>query len=341
MCRFHSMQQRQIDSNRKEHNIIQINKSKTVFFCKQIKDDLEPETLRSQPISSMNQLLIALRFYATGSFQLVVGDTFAVDKATVCRILHRVTRAIANLRQKYVKFPDSHQDYHAVMEGFYIKSGLPGVVGAIDCTHVPIQSPGGNDSEIYRNRKSYFSINVQLVCDTTNYITDVVARWPGSVHDSTIFDNSHVRAMFEAQDVTGYLVGDGGYASRRYMLTPISNPSQPAEVKYNKAQAAARNCIERTNGILKRRFPCLKYGMRLRLDNVLPVIVTTVVLHNIAVLTRDEEPENDEQLEEFIQMKRARGDQVDYDAVEVQLPTGPVPAGANGMRRAIIENFFA
>ena len=36
---------------------------------------------------------------------------------------------------------------------------LPGVIGAVDCTHVPIQSPGGQDEEIYR--KCLFSLSTQ------------------------------------------------------------------------------------------------------------------------------------------------------------------------------------
>ena len=45
-------------------------------------------------VSPLNQLLITLRYYATGTFKLVVGDTFNVHKSTVCRIVHRVTAAI-------------------------------------------------------------------------------------------------------------------------------------------------------------------------------------------------------------------------------------------------------
>ena len=123
----------------------------------------------------MNQLLIALRFYATGTHQLVVGDTFAVSKPTVCRTVHRVTAAIASLRSKYVKFPTTMQERRDIMNMFFTCSDLPGVIGAIDCTHVPIQSPGGQDGEIYRNRKCCFSINVQLICDCSGYISDVVA----------------------------------------------------------------------------------------------------------------------------------------------------------------------
>jgi len=304
----------------------------------QIEDQLEHPTRRSESLSAMNQLLIALRFYATGSFQLVIGDTFAVDNATVCRTLKRVTQAIAGLRSKYVKLPETVEQRRNSMQLFYSQSQLPGIIGAVDGTHVPIQSPGSADAEIYRNRKGYMSINVQLVCDCTNYISDVVARWPGSVHDSTVFDNSHIRALFETVRIDGCLVGDGGYGCRQYMLTPLLNPTTAAERRYNAAHVSARNCIERTNGMLKRRFPCLKYGMRLRLDNILPVIVATVVLHNIAVLTRDEDPDDDDELEQFIDSRRQRGVQVDYDPVDALPLTGPLPAGAMGMRRAIIAN---
>ena len=173
----------------------------------------------------MNQLLITLRFYATGTFQLVLADLIHIDKSTVCRIVHKVTAAIARLCPKYVKFPTTAVERRNEMNAFYRLSGLPGVLGAVDCTHVPIQSPGGVDAEIYRNRKGYFPVNVQLVSDSRGRITDVVARWPGSVHDSTIFDNSRVRAMLETSPHDGYLIGDGGYPCRQYLLTPCCQPS--------------------------------------------------------------------------------------------------------------------
>jgi hypothetical protein len=290
----------------------------------------------------MNQLLVALRFYATGTFQLVVGDTFGITKSTVCQTVHRVTRAIAELHDKYVKFPATVDEQRSVMQLFYGKSGMPGVVGAIDCTHVSIQSPGGDDAEIYRNRKGNFSVNVQLVCDSTCYISDVVARWPGSVHDSTIFDNCRLRALFESNQIEGCLVGDGGYASRRYMLTPINNPTTRPDKLYNAAQILARNCIERTNGILKRRFPALKYGMRLSLENTLPVIVATVVLHNIAVILGDELPDDDQELHEFLADRRTAQlmEWDNNDPVEVAPPSTVQHTGATARRRAVIDSHF-
>jgi len=58
----------------------------------------------------MLQLLIALRYYATGCFQIVAADLINVHKATTCRAIHRVSRAIASLRSQYVSFPETDDE---------------------------------------------------------------------------------------------------------------------------------------------------------------------------------------------------------------------------------------
>ncbi|KYN10992.1 hypothetical protein ALC57_16865 [Trachymyrmex cornetzi] len=45
-------------------------------------------------------------------------------------------------------------------ERFYNIACFPRVVGAINGTHVKILSPGGEEAEVYRNRKGIFTINV-------------------------------------------------------------------------------------------------------------------------------------------------------------------------------------
>uniref|UniRef100_A0A915HNY4 DDE Tnp4 domain-containing protein n=1 Tax=Romanomermis culicivorax TaxID=13658 RepID=A0A915HNY4_ROMCU len=59
------------------------------------------------------------------------------------------------------------------------------VLGAIDCTHIEIIRPHGDNSELYRNKKRYFSIDVQLVCDDQLKIRNVVASWMGMRNPTT------------------------------------------------------------------------------------------------------------------------------------------------------------
>lgn len=118
---------------------------------------------RGLPVPPMLQLLIALRFYGAGTFQVVTGDLVNVSQPTVCRVVARVSRLIASkLFTKLVNFPSTATEIDRVMADFYALKNFPGLTGCIDCTHVRIKGPGGPDGEVFRNRKGYFSINVQV-----------------------------------------------------------------------------------------------------------------------------------------------------------------------------------
>ncbi|KAH7968614.1 hypothetical protein HPB52_010132 [Rhipicephalus sanguineus] len=137
------------------------------------------------------------------------------------------------------------------MEEFYKIGKFPGVSGCIDCTHVPIRSPGGDDAEVYRNRKGYFSINVQGITGPDLQFYDVVASWPGSAHDSRIFDSSRARVMYETGAITGILLGDMGYACRSYLMTPLKDP-QRGSPEYRQATPDCTECSAAYIGTAKR-----------------------------------------------------------------------------------------
>ena len=70
-------------------------------------------------------------------------------------------------------------------------------------------------------------MNVQAVCIHDLKFTNIVARWPGSVHDSRIFGNGRLCTKFENHDYNGMLLGDSGYALKPYLLTPIVYTQTP------------------------------------------------------------------------------------------------------------------
>ncbi|KAJ1203681.1 hypothetical protein NDU88_007465, partial [Pleurodeles waltl] len=45
---------------------------------------------------------------------------------------------------------------------------------------------------VYRKRKYQHSMNMQVICNASYIITDLVARYPGSTHDSYIFRHSGI-----------------------------------------------------------------------------------------------------------------------------------------------------
>ena len=152
---------------------------------------------------------------------------------------------------------------------FWRICAFPSVVSAIDCTHIKIQCCGGKNAELFRNRKGNFSINVQAVSGPDLQISNIVARWPGSVHDARIFDNSRLCAQLERGDIPGILLGDSGYPCRQYLMTPIHDPQTRPQRNYNVAQIRTRNTVERMFGTWKRLFPCLSTTIRTKLQTTL------------------------------------------------------------------------
>ena len=133
---------------------------------------------------------------------------------------------------------------------------------------------------LFRNRKGNFSINVQAVSGPDLQISNIVSRWPGSVHDGRIFDNSRLCAQLERGDIPGTLLGDCGYPSRQYLMTPIHDPQTRPQRNYNVAQIRTRNIVERMFGTWKRLFPCLSTTIRTKLQTTLTIIVATALLFN-------------------------------------------------------------
>ncbi|CAN7943386.1 unnamed protein product, partial [Ixodes pacificus] len=242
---------------------------------------------RGLPLTPMPQLLVTLRFYGAGTFQVVTGDLVNVSQPTVCRAVGVVTQLIAkHLFRDLVHFPSAAQ-FNTLMLDFFALAKFPGVTGCINCTHVRIKSPGGDDAEVFRNRKGVFSINVQAVTGPQLQFYDVVVSWPGSVHDSRIFDNSRVRVLYEERRVPGVLLGDMDYACFFFLMTsladhgPANTPRGRQTIRYQKAHIKTRNSVERAFGIWKRRFPCLDMKLQHKPRRAVQIITACAALHNL------------------------------------------------------------
>lgn len=181
------------------------------------------------------------------------------------------------------------------MQQFHSIAGMPGIIGAIDYTHVAIIRPLVHNSELFRCRKNYFSLNVQAICGPDLRFNNVVARWPGSVHDSRIFENSRVRGQLEDGLLPGHLLGDSGYGLKNYLLTPVAKPTNAHEEAYV-SHIKTRSTIERAFGVLKRRFAYLGTKIRAGLETTQNIITAAMDLHNIAVETNLVMPNDGEDL---------------------------------------------
>lgn len=198
----------------------------------------------------MTKLLITLRFYAVGTFYQTIGDFFGVSQFVVLKSIHEVSFLIASkLRRRFVTWPQTEQELLNAKVDFMRKSRFPLCISAIDGTHVLIQSYGGDNAEVYRNRKLSFShdcqvlvsADVSILCYLTkaifkikvilkfwskkDRILDIISRWPGSAHDSTIFTHSNMYVRFRCSDFSNdsLLVADSAYPPERFVCKPLDD----------------------------------------------------------------------------------------------------------------------
>ncbi|XP_013410600.1 putative nuclease HARBI1 [Lingula anatina] len=140
------------------------SKASIDYITDLIKDDIAPATNRNHAISARDQVMIALRFYATGSMLLVTGHTHSVSKASVSRIVARVLEALCRRKDDFIKFPTIPNAKGEVRRGFYKIGRMPGVIRCINSTQLKIQAPSENEAN-FVNRKGFHSFNIQAVCD--------------------------------------------------------------------------------------------------------------------------------------------------------------------------------
>ncbi|GFU53438.1 nuclease HARBI1 [Trichonephila clavipes] len=136
-------------SIKKNINTYCISVAKTLLT----EEKLESKTPCNNALNPVEQVLIALRFYAVACMQLAIADLFDVSQPTVCRVVHRVSEDIASLLPEF-NSPTSQQrrvqnggkeilQYHQISK----------VIRALDGTFVRIVSPGGEDAERFHCRK--------------------------------------------------------------------------------------------------------------------------------------------------------------------------------------------
>ncbi|XP_061117889.1 putative nuclease HARBI1 [Conger conger] len=263
------------------HERYRFSKQFIIYINNLLEPHISHVTHRGFALTSLQTLCIALRFFANGSFLYNIGDAEHISKATVSRCIRRVSLALKQFLHIFVVFP-GHKSEKTIKEEFYRIAGFPGVCGSITGTHIPIRSPAVNGGD-YMNRKSFHSIHVQIISDASHLITNVEAKWPGSVSKSRIFRESNLFHKYEEGQFDGILLGDRGYPCLPFLMTPYPSPEAGPQTNFNLAHSRTRAGVGTTLGILKARFECL-HGLRVSPERSCDIIVACTVLHNLAIM---------------------------------------------------------
>jgi hypothetical protein len=134
---------------------------------------------------------LATFLWTVGGPQSVRQDEnrFEISIETINRefnhVLNCLNRLVDNIKPKVPQF----SMVHSRLQKACLSPYFHGVIGAIDGTHIPIVVPSSTMiAHFGRYREN--TQNVLAVCDFDMRFTFVVAGWPGSVHDTRVFNEA-------------------------------------------------------------------------------------------------------------------------------------------------------
>lgn len=245
------------------------------------------------------KVLVALNFYATGSYQNEIRCIGEMSQSSVSKCIEEITDLLNILIFKYIKFPKT-EDERKYISNEFAKKGIGGIIGLIDGTQVAICGLKKNVEMAYVNRKGFHSINVQIISDHKHLLLNVNARYPGSVHDSYIWGASGIYAMLANEFSTAdrqkfWLLGDEGYPLMPFLITVSNEGNTEQHKEFYRRHKIIRSHVERTIGILKNRFRCIIGEKKLHYGPLrsAKIINAVAVLHNFLILNEFEDEFNE------------------------------------------------
>ena len=229
-----------------------------------------------------------------------IATFFGIGKGSVKNYIRRVTKALINVRDEFIKWP-SGEEKDKLKTRIKVNYGFQKCIGIIDGTLVILDKRPTLYGDSYFCRKQCYAINVQVICDDKGKITYFYGGWPGSTHDNRAWRNCKVYNNASLYFDDGeYLLADSAYSACLYIVQAFkkvsgSNLSTHQEffnTKLGRARVKSEHCI----GILKNRFPCLKKlntvidGMR-GMKEVMQIFTAVAVIHNILLDVDDTIPQ--------------------------------------------------
>lgn len=119
--------------------------------------------------------------------------------------------AFLGITSEFVTWPSQNQA-QSVVADFEAKSGFPGILVVIDGSHIPICCPKA-DGKPCHNKKQFYSVILQGVCDSNLVFVHCSAGEPGSAHDASVLRKSDVFTHFNPSTFSfeSRLIGDAPY----------------------------------------------------------------------------------------------------------------------------------
>ncbi|XP_071920766.1 uncharacterized protein [Coffea arabica] len=206
----------------------------------------------SQQVGVHESVALTLMCQSHDEWHRVLAEQFQHSTETIDRHVRRVLRALVRLGRDLVLPIDFDGTHPRILNNASLMPWFRDCVGALDETHVSAWCTE-EIRERYRNRHGDLSQNVLAACDHDMRFVYVRVGWEGSAHDARILQDT-------------LLDPDSGFPmppqGKYYAGAQGTHHERAAKRLFNRRHASVRNIIERTFGVLKKRFPILKGPMQ-------------------------------------------------------------------------------
>lgn len=165
------------------------------------------------------QLYVTL-WYLGGSNSIIrIADISGSAESSVVVCRNRIIDTILNnSKSKFINWPHA-EVLDQTIDKFHQLNGFPGIVGALDGTHISIKAPTENPQS-YINRKGYYSLQLQAVCASDMKFFNCFCGYAGSCHDARVLRNSDLLNYGVEVCNGNHIIAEGAYPIRRWLMTP-------------------------------------------------------------------------------------------------------------------------
>ncbi|XP_055373443.1 putative nuclease HARBI1 [Condylostylus longicornis] len=243
------------------------------------------------PINAELSLYITIYRLVNRATMAEISEKFSIGKGSVHRMVTRMTRILTNLKEKFIIWPQSNEEYKKLMKGFQnIKSNnpFPNVVGCLGCTHLRIYQPKIGASS-YCNSNKTFSMILQAICDSNFRFINVYFGWPGGSHDADVWKKNPLYEKLQNQSIIipqdGYILGDTNFPLETFLMVPFRDDENLSseKIQFNETLNYIRITIEKSFGVLKKKFSILKHLPVNKLSEAKYIVSSCIMLYNFII----------------------------------------------------------
>lgn len=297
--------------------IFKMSRKTFEYICSLAREHMMVKThfafTNGKPMSLYDQVALALRRLSSGSSLISIGDSFGTHHSTVSQVTWRFVEAIEEKGLQHLRWPSTEKHLSDIKSKFEKIQGLPNCCGAIDTTHiVMLLSTSEVTGDVWLDRKHNHSMLLQAIVDPDLRFLDIVTGLPGKMTENSVLRSSNffrlsekgerlngkkIQLLSEEAELQEYIVGDAGFPSLPWLLTPYhhhhtnqeSEVSESRKLDLNRRISGTRVVAERALARLKDVWKMIE-GVMWRPDkHKLPrFILVCCILHNIVIDMEDE-----------------------------------------------------